>query len=170
MHHTNKNRRGLAGSTAATRSISKRFKRTNYGRMACTCQGRMTCNTCTHFAAIALAGAGYRAWWPRAQAVALSLALGLASTSGTIAASRKNDPVHSNTLKQAVATSTESGVLSCPNSGAGRNLCAATPDGFGQGGLVRKAGRVTCFTFETPCPPDARSNANGGFSVSQQGA
>ena len=160
MHRTNENRRGLAGSTAATGSVTQRFnKRTNYGRMHCTCQGRMTCNTCTHFAAIGLAGAGYRAWWPRARTVALVLA----ATSGTMAASRKNDPVRKNTLSNPVATPTESGVLSCPNSGADRDLCAAMPDGFGQGGLVRKAGRVTLLTFLTPCPPDALKNAKGGF-------
>jgi hypothetical protein len=41
--------------------------------------------------------------------------------------------------------------------------------GFGRDGLVRKAGRMTNFMFETSCPPVARSNAASGFQ-SQLGA
>ena len=63
----------------------------------------------------------------------------------------------------AVATPTESGVLSCPNSRASRQSLAAMSHGFGQGALVRKAGGVAVFTFFTPCPPDALKNAEGGF-------
>ena len=89
--------------------------------------------------------------------------------SGTIMPTPAMGPVHSNTLKLAVAAPTESGVLSCPNSRVGRHILAAKPRRFGQGALVRKAGGVTSFTFETPCPPDAHSNADGGFK-SQLGA
>ncbi len=159
MVATKKNRRGLAGTTA----VRKQLKHRNYCRPSCTCQGRGTCNTCTHFAAINLVGPGYRTYFPRAQAIALSLALGFMGVGGTMAATPQAGPVRKNTMSSAVATSTVSEVLSCPNSGAGRDLCAAMPDGFGQGGLVRKAGRVTELTFLTPCPPDARKNADGGF-------
>ena len=41
--------------------------------------------------------------------------------------------------------------------------------GFGRDGLVREAGRMTNFMFETSRPPAARSNAAGGFQ-SQLGA
>lgn len=163
MVATKKNRRGLAGTTA----VSKQFKHRNYCRPSCTCQGR---GTCTHFAAINLVGPGYRTYFPRAQAIALSLALGFMGVGGTMAATPEPGPVRRNTMNVAVATPTESGVLSCPNSGAGRGVCAAMPDGFGQGASVRKAGGVATFTFLTPCPPDARRNANGGFSVSHVGA
>lgn len=166
MRHTNKNRRGLAGSTA----VSKQSKHVNYALMACTCQGRMTCKACTHFAAIGMAGAGYRAWWPRARSLALVLALAAALTSGTMAATPDRGRCLKNTISNAVATPTESGVLSCPNSGAGCALCAAMPHGFGQGAPIRKDGGVTLLTFFTPCPPDALKNAGGGFSVSHSGA
>ena len=125
MHHTNKNRRELAGSTAA--SITN--KRTDYGRMDCTCQG-----------------------W------------------GTMAASRKNDPVCDDTMNVAVATSTDKRGFVLSKFWVGRQLLAAVPDGFGQGGLVRKAGRVATFTSSTPCPPAACDDAKGGFSVSHVGA
>lgn len=88
---------------------------------------------------------------------------------GTITSTPAMGPVHSNTMKSAVATSTESGVLSCPNTGVVRRALAAMPHGFGQGARIRKVRGVTDFTFETPCPPDARSNADGGFK-SQSGA
>jgi hypothetical protein len=63
----------------------------------------------------------------------------------------------------AVATLTEKRGFFLSKFGAGRSVCAAMPDGFGRGGLVRKAGRVATFTFLTPCPPDARRNVKGGF-------
>lgn len=88
---------------------------------------------------------------------------------GTITPTPAMGPVHSNTMYEAVATSTESGVLSCPNSGAGRQSLAAMPHGFGQGARIRKVRGVASYTFETPCPPDARSNAKGGFK-SHEGA
>lgn len=72
-------------------------------------------------------------------------------------------PVRKNTISNAVATPTESGVLACPNSRAGRSLSMASPLVYGQGGPFREAGRVTLLTFLTPCPPNARKNANGGF-------
>ena len=158
---TKKSRLGLAGPRAA----SKQSKRTDYGGMACTCQGRSTCDACTHFAAIKLAEPGYRAVWPRAKAIALSIALALAATSGTMAATPTTGPVRKNTTSEAVATPTESGVLSCPNSGTGRTSCAAMSTVYGQGGPTRKDGRTASDVFLTPCPPDARKNAQGGSST-----
>ena len=159
--HAKKSRPGLAGPKAA----SKQSKRTDYGCMACTCQGRSICSACTHFAAIKLAGPGYRAVWPRAKAIALSMALALAATSGTMAATPTTGPVLENTLNVAVASPTESGLLSCPNSGTGRTSCAAMSTVYGQGAPIRKDGGVTTFTFSTPCPPAALENAKGGFSA-----
>ena len=159
MHHTNKNRRGLAGSTA----VSKQFKHINYALMACTCQGRMTCKACTHFAAIGMAGAGYRAWWPRARSLALVLALAAALTSGTMAATPDRGRCLKNTLRLEAQTPALNGVSSCLDSRTGYAPRAAMPEGFGQGAPIRKDGGVTSLTFFTPCPPDALKNANGGF-------
>ena len=78
-------------------------------------------------------------------------------------------PVRKNTTSEAVAAPTESGVLSCPNSGAGRGLSAAVPHGFGWGGPTRKDGRAASDAFLTPHPPYALKNANGGF-VTPEGA
>lgn len=89
---------------------------------------------------------------------------------GTITLTPVMGPVHSNTMPVAVATSTESGVLSCPNTGVVRHALAAMPHGFGQGARIRKVRGVATGTFETPCPPDARSNVEGGFSVFPVGA
>lgn len=170
MTWTKKTPRRLAGRTGEFREVVSGRDAGNYARLVCTCRGRGVCAACTHFAAIHLAGPGYRSYWPRAQAVALSAALGFGPTGGTVAASRECGPVLENTMNVAVATPTESGVLSCPNSGAGGAPGAAMSCGFGQGAPVRKAGGVATFTFSTPCPPDALENADGGFSVSHVGA
>ncbi len=71
--------------------------------------------------------------------------------------------VLNNTMNTAVATSTASEVLSCPNSRAGRRCSTATPNGFGQGARIRKVRGVTVFTLLTPCPPYVLNNTNGGF-------
>ncbi len=70
-----------------------------------------------------------------------------------------------NTLRLAVAASTESEVLSCPNSAGWTSFVATMPQGFGWGASVRKAGGVTNLAFFTPLPPDALKNADGGFSL-----
>lgn len=70
--------------------------------------------------------------------------------------------VHSNTLKSAVHFPTVSGILLCPEFS---NAAQCRVRGCGLGAMVRKAIGVTDFTFETPSPPDARSNAEGGFSI-----
>lgn len=160
MPYEKTNPRRLAGRAGANEYTT----RTNYGHMVCTCQGARTCNTCTHFGAISLAGAGYRAWWPQAKLRAWLVAVAVAQASGTIAATPTGAGAR-NTTSEAVATPTESGVLSCPNAGHGRISCAAMLQGFGQGASVRKAGGVASDTLRTPCPPDARRNAEGGFST-----
>jgi hypothetical protein len=72
--------------------------------------------------------------------------------------------VHLNTLTNlAVASPTESGLLSCPIFRAGRVLCAADLGSFGQGAPVRKAGGATRLAFRTPCPPLVSLSASGGF-------
>lgn len=88
---------------------------------------------------------------------------------GTISPTPEMGPVLKNTIYEAVATSTESGVLACPKFKAGRQSMAAMSQGFGQGARIRKVRGVASYTFLTPCPPDARSNAEGGFQ-SQSGA
>ncbi len=88
---------------------------------------------------------------------------------GTISATPAMGPVLENTMYEAVATSTESGVLSCPNTGADRQSLAALPHGFGQGARIRKVRGVASYTFSTPCPPYALENADGGFK-SHEGA
>lgn len=75
----------------------------------------------------------------------------------------------SSVLSEAVAATTESVALSCPNSGAGRGFSTGLLDGFGQGGSVRKAERLASDKLLTPCPPIASSSANGGF-LSPEGA
>lgn len=71
--------------------------------------------------------------------------------------------VHSNTLNVAVQVPTEeSGTLLCPEFS---NAAQCRIHDCGLGAMVRKAIGVATFTFETPSPPDARSNAEGGFSV-----
>ncbi len=89
--------------------------------------------------------------------------------SGTITPTLAMGPVPLNTMYEAVATSTESGVLSCPNTGEVRQALAAMPHGFGQGARIRKVRGVASYTFRTPCPPDAHLNAEGGFK-SHKGA
>ncbi len=59
-------------------------------------------------------------------------------------------PVRSNTLEKAVATPTESGVLSCLDYGADCGLSTAMPYGFGRGAVDREAIGVAFSTFETP--------------------
>jgi hypothetical protein len=74
--------------------------------------------------------------------------------------------VHLNTfISKAVASPTESGLLSCPSFRAGRVLCAAGLGSFGQGAPVRKAGGATLLAFRTPCPPFVSLSASGGFST-----
>jgi hypothetical protein len=85
------------------------------------------------------------------------------ASDGTIIATPDTGPVRSNTTSEAVATPTESGVLSCPDSAASHVMRVAVPIGFGQGALIRKDGGTASDVFETPCPPYARSNAAGGF-------
>lgn len=159
MHPTNKNPSGTV--IPAGVQTSNQNNSTDYAH--CLCSGQTLCSACTHLALIARHGPGYRAWMPPAKAVGLALVLTVATTCGTMAASHASGPVRKNTMNVAVATPTESGVLSCPDSGAGRNASAAMPQGFGQGGPFRKAGRMATFMFLTPCPPDARKNADGGF-------
>jgi hypothetical protein len=71
--------------------------------------------------------------------------------------------VCSDTMNVAVATPTESGVLACPKFKASRHSLAAMSKGFGQGARIRKVRGVATFTSLTPCPPYARSGADGGF-------
>ena len=85
--------------------------------------------------------------------------------SGTIRPSRESGLALKNAFTVAVQSPTESGLLLCPNSRAGRALCAAASLLFGLGALVRKTGGVTSVAFLTPSPPHARKNAKGGFST-----
>ncbi len=78
---------------------------------------------------------------------------------GTIAATRASGLVLENTFNVAVASPTESGLLSRPNTLV-----------YGRGAPVRKAGGVATFTFSTPRPPYAQWCAAGGFSQSHFGA
>jgi hypothetical protein len=72
-----------------------------------------------------------------------------------------------NTLGSAVATPTESGVLSRPDFlGA---LAMRRARDFGRDGFVRKAGRTAEPVFSTSRPPAALENAAGGFE-SRSGA
>jgi hypothetical protein len=86
----------------------------------------------------------------------------------TMAATSAMKPVCSNTLLEAVATPTESGVSSCPNSD-GRGCVAPCQMVYGQGAPLRERGDMSSSMLLTPCPPDACSNANGG-SLSLEGA
>lgn len=86
-------------------------------------------------------------------------------TGGTMTPTPPAGPVLENTTSEAVASPTESGLLSCPNSGAGRGVSTAKLAGFGRGGPSRKDGRTASDVFSTPCPPDALENAEGGFST-----
>ena len=81
----------------------------------------------------------------------------------TVTAIPAKGPVRRNTLSEAVAATTESVALSCPISGASRGFSTGLLDGFGLGGSVRKAGRVTSDAFLTPSPPLSRRNGGGGF-------
>ena len=85
---------------------------------------------------------------------------------GTIAPKAKA-PVLENTFGKAVASPTESGVLSRPDflgvSTFGRIY------GFGRDGFVRKAGRTALPVFSTSRPPAALENAACGFE-SRKGA
>ncbi|WP_310627726.1 hypothetical protein [Limnohabitans sp.] len=82
---------------------------------------------------------------------------------GTITSTPAMGPVLENTMNTAVATSTESGVLSCPNTGVVRHSLTSMSHGFGQGARIRKVRGVAVFTFSTPCPPNALEYAEGGF-------
>lgn len=158
MHPTNKNPSGIDIPAGV-----QTHKRLDYAH--CLCSGQTLCSACTHLALIARHGPGYRAWMPPAKAVGLALVLVLtvATTCGTMAASHASGPVRRNTMNVAVATPTESGVLSCPDSGAGRHSLVAMPQGFGQGAPFREGGGMATFMLRTPCPPDARRSADGGF-------
>lgn len=85
--------------------------------------------------------------------------------SGTIRPSRESGLACSSAFTVAVQSPTESGLLLCPNSRAGRALCAAASLLFGLGALVRKTGGVTSETLLPPSPPHACSSAKGGFSA-----
>jgi hypothetical protein len=82
-----------------------------------------------------------------------------AANRGTIAATRANGLVLKNTVNVAVASPTESGLLSRPNLTV-----------YGRDAPVRKAGGVATFTFLTSRPPYAQRCAAGGFSQSHFGA
>jgi hypothetical protein len=85
--------------------------------------------------------------------VVLWLVFKAALVSGTIAATPVMGLVRSNTvINVAVQSLTESRLLSRPNTLV-----------FGRGASIRKVDGVATFTFETPRPPNARSNANGGY-------
>ena len=73
-----------------------------------------------------------------------------------------------NTIEPAVASPTESGLLSCQDSGAGRYNSAGRHD-CGQGAAFREGAGTAVSVLLTPCPPDARSKANGDF-LAQPGA
>lgn len=74
-------------------------------------------------------------------------------------------PGAEHTTSEAVATPTESGVLLCPNSGAGRGLSMAMLCGFGLGASVRKAGGTASDVCSTPSPSYAIEHADDGFST-----
>jgi len=90
-------------------------------------------------------------------------------TGGMILATPGKGPARSNALSEAAAIPAENGILSFPVSGVGRGFSTRALNGCGRGGPSREHGRVTSDTFETPLPPNARSNAEGGFS-SPEGA
>ena len=73
-----------------------------------------------------------------------------------------------NTIEPAVASPTESGLLSCQDSGAGRYNTAGRHD-CGQGAAFREGAGTAGSVFRTPCPPYARRKANGDF-LAQPGA
>lgn len=84
---------------------------------------------------------------------------------GRIAASR-NWPGAEHTKSNAVSSPTESGLLSCPNSGHSR--CATVSDGFGLGAPLRKDGGMTLLMCSTPSPPNALEQAAGGFCLATE--
>jgi hypothetical protein len=156
MHHTKQNPHELAGYTGARKTHTNAA---NYQDDACHCQCRGICETCQHLRNIRRLGTGYRAWTQGAKTTLTAAAIGMALVSGTMAATRASGLVCRNAFIEAVASPTESGLLSRPNLTV-----------YGRGALIRKVGGVTTGTFETPRPPYARSNANGGLSVFPVGA
>lgn len=80
-----------------------------------------------------------------------------------IAPSHASGPVRSNTFSEAVATPTDKRGFATSESQTGAGASGDCHAGFGRGGPTREDGRTTSDVFETPRPPDARSNADGGF-------
>ena len=86
---------------------------------------------------------------------------------GDTVTSKAKAPVLENTSRKAVATPTESGVLSRPDFlGVSKFGCI---DGFGRDGFVRKAGRTSLRVFSTSRPSAALENVASGFK-SRKGA
>lgn len=76
---------------------------------------------------------------------------------GTMTATRSNEPMLENIINVAVASPTESGLLSRPNTLV-----------YGRDASIRKVGGVATFTFSTSRPPYAQRCAAGGLSVSRR--
>jgi hypothetical protein len=89
--------------------------------------------------------------------VVLWLVFTVALVSGTIAATLGMGLVCRNAVIEAVASPTESGLLSRPNTLV-----------FGRGASIRKVDGVASITLRTPRPPYACRNANGGLLVSRR--
>jgi hypothetical protein len=120
----------------------------NHPLEPCQCHGKSVCSACAYYIALYRRKRAIKAILRGITGAVLTAAL----ISGTMAATRANGLVLKNTVNVAVASPTESGLLSRPNLTV-----------YGRDASIRKVGGVATFTFLTSRPPNARKNANGGY-------